>query len=130
MRFEREPGFFVGAYTVNLALVFGSLFVLCMVLVGILATGADPDILIFLVVGTAIAVVTPLLSYPYARTVWSAIDLAMTPLEPVEEAEAALAVAATRPEHSAGPVRDHDDDPDPDPDPDPVDGDRDDRPRA
>lgn len=97
MRFEREPGFFVGAYTVNLALVFGLLFVLCMVLVGVLAIGAEPNVAAFLGVGAAIGVVVPLLSYPYARTVWSAIDLAMTPLEPVEEAEAALAVADVDP---------------------------------
>lgn len=94
MQFEREPGFFVGAYTINLALVFGALFVLCMVLVGALGSGREPEIGIFLGVGGVIAVVTPVLGYPYARTVWSAIDLAMTPLEPVEEAEAALAVAA------------------------------------
>lgn len=122
MRFEREPGFFVGAYTINLALVFGALFVLCMVLVGVLATGAEPDIAVFLGVALAIAVATPLLSYPYARTVWSAIDLAMTPLEPVEEAEAALAVAATHPEDSSGWSHR--------PDPGTIDGETDDRPRA
>ncbi len=42
-----------------------------------------------LIVGAvAIAVVVPLLGYPASKTTWSAIDLAMNPLDPVEQAEA------------------------------------------
>lgn len=98
MRFEREPGFFIGAYLINLTVSIVSLFVVCMALVAAIAVDPDTGYVGFLVVGAVIAVGAPLLCYPFARTVWSAVDLAMTPLEPVEEAEAALAVAAEHPE--------------------------------
>ena len=94
MRFEREPGFFVGAFTINLAISIIALFVLCMGLVAVLASDADAGYLAFLVVGLVIALGAPVFCYPFSRTIWSAIDLAMTPLEPAEEAEAATAVAA------------------------------------
>ena len=35
-----------------------------------------------------IAIAVPLLGYPASKTTWSAIDLAMHPLDPVEQAEA------------------------------------------
>ncbi len=94
MKFEREPGFFVGAFTINLAISIIALFVLCMGLVAVLASDADAGYLAFLVVGLVIALGAPVFCYPFSRTIWSAIDLAMTPLEPAEEAEAATAVAA------------------------------------
>lgn len=101
MRFEREPGFFVGAYLINLAISIVALFLLCMGLVAVLAGDADADYAGFLVVGLVIALGAPVFCYPYARTIWSAIDLAMTPLEPTEEAEAATARAAAERERAA-----------------------------
>ncbi len=94
MQFEREPGFFVGAYLINLTIPIVALFVVCMGLVAAKAHDPDAGIAAFVVVGALIAIPLPVVAYPYSRTVWSAIDLAMTPLELVEEAEAALAVAA------------------------------------
>ncbi len=94
VRFEREEGFFVGAYLINLAIVIVLLFVLCMVFV--VMKDRDPDVSIVgpLVIGCLIAVAAPVLSYPFARTIWSAIDLGMTPLEPFEEAEIATYLSA------------------------------------
>jgi hypothetical protein len=45
--------------------------------------GSHPDAsaLPFLVAGTLIAVVVPVVFYPFARTIWAALDLAMTPME-------------------------------------------------
>lgn len=93
LRFEREPGFFVGAYTINLAISIVALFVLCMAFVAVKATNPDAGYLGFLVAGLVIALVAPVFCYPFSRTIWSAIDLVMTPLEPIEEAEAATAAA-------------------------------------
>jgi hypothetical protein len=42
-----------------------------------------------LIIGAATAVLLPLITYPFAKTVWAAIDLAARPLDPVEEADAA-----------------------------------------
>lgn len=96
--FERkaEDGFFLGAYTLNLTLV---LSLLCLDLFAYgLATG---DVIAVppwtLVVGAAvIAVVVPLVGYPASKTTWSAIDLAMHPQEPVEQAEALAHVESRR----------------------------------
>jgi hypothetical protein len=41
-----------------------------------------------LVAGVLIGLLAPVVFYPFSRTVWSAIDLGMTPLEPEELREA------------------------------------------
>lgn len=94
LRFEREPGFFVGAYLINLAVAFTLLFLLCMVVVAWKATTPDAPIAIPIAAGVAIGLVVPPLFYPYSRTIWSAIDIGMTPLEPAELEDAAVALAA------------------------------------
>jgi len=101
-RFEREPGFFIGAYFVNLAITEGLLFA---VVIGFLfAKNADNDVGVFwpLVIGGLFAVVTPLIFYPWSRTIWSAIDLAMTPLELDEIVAAQDATEASAIEHDGG----------------------------
>ncbi|MCU1497529.1 MAG: hypothetical protein JWM47_1482 [Acidimicrobiales bacterium] len=95
LRFEREPGFFVGAYLINLAVAFALLFALCMVVVAWKATDPDAPIAVPIAIGVFIGLVAPPFFYPYARTVWSAIDIGMTPLEPAELEDAAAAVAAS-----------------------------------
>lgn len=89
-RFEREEGFFTGVYLVNYTVVavaivvelFGYLFY---------ANAEDGDVtyLPLLIAGLATALLLPLMTYPFAKTVWAAIDLAIRPLDPVEEADAA-----------------------------------------
>lgn len=94
MKFEREPGFFVGAYLINFAIVIILLFVLCMGFVAMKAIDADAGVTPVLVAGLVIAVVAPVFFYPFSRTIWSAFDIGMTPLEPHEIEEAAEALAA------------------------------------
>lgn len=79
--FEREPGFFVGAYFVNFAITEGLLFVVVMVFLFVKNADNAASVVWPLVVGGVFAVVAPLIFYPWSRTIWSAIDLAMTPLE-------------------------------------------------
>jgi hypothetical protein len=81
MRFEREPGFFVGAYLINFAITEGLLFLAVMGYVLVAANDGNRGLTVPLVVGLSVAVLAPVLFYPYARTIWSAIDLAMRPLE-------------------------------------------------
>lgn len=92
IRFEREPGFFVGAYLMNFAIVIVLLFIECMAFVGWKATHQDAGVTVPIVAGLIIAVVAPLFFYPYSRTLWSALDMGGTPIEPdeVDEAEAFL----------------------------------------
>ena len=79
--FEREPGFFVGAYLINFAITEGLLFVALMVAIVVASTHPGTSVVPILLVAIPIAVLAPLAFYPYSRTIWSAIDLAMTPLE-------------------------------------------------
>jgi uncharacterized protein (DUF983 family) len=89
MRFEREEGFFLGAYVVNFAATEGLLLAVLVAYVLVQANRAD-DVPIVPVVGAAIgaAVLMPLIFYPFSRTIWVAIELIMRPLEPNEVADA------------------------------------------
>jgi uncharacterized protein (DUF983 family) len=88
MAFEREEGFFVGAYLINFAITEVALFVVIMGLIVALSQDADASLTLPLVLGAFFAVAGPLITYPWSRTIWSAIVLAMHPLE-LEEIVAA-----------------------------------------
>ncbi|HEX2064000.1 MAG TPA: DUF983 domain-containing protein [Acidimicrobiales bacterium] len=82
--FERraEDGFFLGAYVLNLAVTESAL---AAVLVGYIVVrsggdGSGPLWPVFAVAGV-VAVVLPLLFYPFSKTLWAAIDLAVRPPE-------------------------------------------------
>lgn len=85
-RLEREPGFFLGAYFLNICVTQGLLVAL---LAGTFAVTRDPPLVPLLAAGAAICLVVPLLAYPFTKTTWAALHLAMAPLEPDEEADAA-----------------------------------------
>ncbi len=87
-RFEREEGFFLGAYTINLAIAEGLLLILAIVpLIYLLATRPEVSIWPFLGIGLVAAVVAPLVFYPFSRTIWSAIDLILRPSDRPEPAD-------------------------------------------
>ena len=73
----------IGAQSVQSVAAFG------LALVAWKATHADAGAAIPLGIGVFIGVLAPPFFYPFSRTVWSAIDLGMTPLEPAELADAA-----------------------------------------
>jgi uncharacterized protein (DUF983 family) len=88
MRFEREEGFFLGVYFMNITLTqvalvayIGAAFAL---------TIPDPPLLAILGGAVALSVVVPLGCYPVSRTLWAAVHYGMQPLEPHEEADAAV----------------------------------------
>ena len=87
VRFQREEGFFASAVFVNLAITEVLLFV--WIAVGFLATLPEPPVLPLVAGAVAICVVVPLVFYPFSKTIWFAVHLAMQPLDPDEEAEAA-----------------------------------------
>ncbi len=94
VRFAREEGFFTGVYLINFSVTLGLMFVALMVFVLQRAiTGSTGPLWPILTVCAAFAVLGPVLLYPIAATTWAALDLASRPLEPHEEAEAALWVA-------------------------------------
>lgn len=82
IRFEREEGFFLGAFVVN----FGATLVLlaAFIGVGVAVTLPHPPPGKLAAAGAVLVVVVPIFFYPISRTLWSAIDLWMKPLEAAE----------------------------------------------
>jgi len=104
MKFEREPGFFVGAYLINFAITEGLLFVVIMVFIFWKDQHPDAGVVVPLVIGLIFAVVAPILFYPFARTIWSAFDVGMTPLELKEIVEATDAATDAAGSDGSGPA--------------------------
>jgi len=78
-RFEREEGFFLGAYVINLALtevMVGAVFIALIVRE---AQGWHGSLVPWLLVVGAVQVALPFVSYPFSKTIWAAFDLIMHP---------------------------------------------------
>lgn len=87
-RFEREEGFFLGAYVINLAVAQGLVILLAVVpCIVLLSRNPDTGITPFLVGGILGAVLGPVFFYPYSKTVWTAFDLMMRPVEASEPSD-------------------------------------------
>lgn len=94
-RFEREAGFFLGAFTINLIVTLGALF---LVLISAVLFGAAQEavpVVPIVIIGLGCAVVLPVVFYPVSITLWAAFDLSADPLELDEIVEA---VDAANPE--------------------------------
>lgn len=81
-RFERREGQFVGAVGINTVVSFGALMIV--LIVGVVLSLPDLAVAPVLVACVITAVVVPVFFYPVSKTLWDAIDLAMSPLEPGE----------------------------------------------
>ncbi len=78
-RFERREGQFIGAIGVNTVVSFGLLIVT--LAIAIIASYPEVDAAPLLVPTVAVAVVAPTVFFPFSKTLWNAIDLALSPLE-------------------------------------------------
>jgi hypothetical protein len=74
--FDREEGFFLGAFFINFVVTEALLGVLLAVLIGLEASGGTPLAPIF-AAAAAETILVPLIFYPFSKTVWTAIDMAM-----------------------------------------------------
>jgi uncharacterized protein (DUF983 family) len=77
--FEREEGFFLGAYVINFGLVLTLLG--AWILIGVIATQPDPPLTALVIGGMVMCAAVALAFYPSSKTVWAAIDLIMTPVD-------------------------------------------------
>ena len=77
--FGRIPGHWLGSWFLNVCVV--QTVVLGILIVGVGVTWPDPPIVAISVGAGIAAVVTPLAFFPISRTLWTAIDLAMRPLD-------------------------------------------------
>ena len=73
--FEREEGFFLGAYVINLVLAEGAAILL--LIIGFAVTLPDPPIGKLVAIGLGLSLVVPLIGYPFSKTVWTALDQIM-----------------------------------------------------
>ena len=80
--FERIEGHWIGAIGLNTIGSFGMLLV--SMTVGFMMTLPDVPVLPLMIGNGIVAVIAPILLFPFSRTIWTAIDIAMRPLEPHE----------------------------------------------
>lgn len=94
-RLRREEGFVTGVFLVNFAVTEGLMFAALMVFI-LLRAGSEGGGPLWPVLAACLgfAVVAPIAFYPFATTIWAALDLVLRPLEPGEEADAATWSAA------------------------------------
>ena len=84
-RFNRVDGHWIGSLGMNTIVSFGALLVA--VVVGFVATTPDPPVGVLIGIAVGVAVIMPVVFFPWSRTLWSAIDLLMRPLEPDDEVD-------------------------------------------
>lgn len=89
-RFEREEGFFTGVYLVNYAFVAVAIVIELFAYIVYANANDNVSYVPAMIVGLLTALLLPVITYPFAKTIWVAIDLATRPLDPVEEADATL----------------------------------------
>ena len=70
--FEREPGYWIGAMAINIALTTGVLAVAFIVAIAL--TLPDVPVAELLAVFIPLGVLAPLVLYPFSKTLWMAID--------------------------------------------------------
>ena len=88
-RFEREEGFFLGAYVMNLVMAQALVVLLAIVpAIVLLAGNPDAGLLPVSAAGVAGAVLAPVVFYPFSKTLWVTIELIMRPADVTEPADA------------------------------------------
>jgi uncharacterized protein (DUF983 family) len=84
LRFQRgrdeSHDYWLGAYTLNFILT--ELVFALALLVALVLTWPEPPWRTILYGGALLMIVTPILLYPWSRTLWLAIDLVFRPVEP------------------------------------------------
>lgn len=100
MKFERDAGYGTGAMIVNTAVTIG-MFLL--VFVGIMvATWPDVPWTAALVITIGVNLVVPVVFYPWSKTIFLGMDLAVRPLSETETAAASTWMAHRAPYPTTG----------------------------
>src|SRR5689334_6286577 len=74
--FEREEGFWLGAFVINFGVGEGMVFVLLMVFLFAKVNNASLAIAPWLIAAGVLGILLPIAFYKNSRTLWAAIDLA------------------------------------------------------
>lgn len=92
IRFERGDGFMLGVMAMNF-IFSGALFSAYLV-VGFALTWPQPPVVAMTAIGVVILGLSPAFLYPFAKTIWAAIDLFMRPPDVADQADAMTYLAA------------------------------------
>ncbi len=99
LHFERIEGHWIGAIGINTIVSFGVLLIT--MIVGLIASAPDIQVVPLTLLCVSVAALFPILFYPFSKTVWTAIDIGMRPLEPHEVDWTKLETTATQEEPEA-----------------------------
>jgi hypothetical protein len=94
LRFQREPGEWLGSWFLNICAA--QVLVVGFMIAGVVAFYPRPPIAVLAVVGLVGTVVFPIWFFPYSRTIWLAIDLAMRPVQLSEDVDPRWELEADR----------------------------------
>jgi uncharacterized protein (DUF983 family) len=85
-KFDRIEGQRAGALGMNTIVTFGTLGLV--VIGGLIITYPEFDLTVLLPLAIAVALLMPIAFYPFSRTLWNSIDLAMRPITPDDDVDA------------------------------------------
>jgi uncharacterized protein (DUF983 family) len=74
--FEREEGFFLGAFVMSTVITLASL--MAFLAIGFAITLPHPPLVTLAIIGALIGFVVPLIIYPITKTLWTAVYLMMS----------------------------------------------------
>jgi uncharacterized protein (DUF983 family) len=77
--FRRAPGQWLGSWFLNICVTQAA--VALVLIVGVATSWPAPPMWAIGITDMAVAVTVPFLFFPFSRTIWTAVDLAMRPLE-------------------------------------------------
>jgi uncharacterized protein (DUF983 family) len=75
--YDREEGFFLGAFVINFMVTELLLGVVLAVLIGMEASSGGAPLGAMFAAAAAETIIVPLVFYPFAKTIWAAIDMIM-----------------------------------------------------
>ena len=78
-RFQRAPGQWLGSWFLNICVA--QMAVALVLIIGVAITWPEPPMWTLGGLDLLAALAVPFLFFPFSRTLWTAIDLAMRPLE-------------------------------------------------
>lgn len=78
-RFHRAPGQWLGSWFLNVCL--GQMVAVLFLIIAVIATWPEPVSPWHIVLGVLATAAWVIFFFPFSRTIWCAIDLAMKPLE-------------------------------------------------
>ena len=74
--FEREEGFFLGAFVMSTAITLASL--MAFLVIGFATTLPNPPMVTLAIIGAAVGFAVPVIIYPFTKTLWTAVYVTMS----------------------------------------------------